>query len=40
MTQYDGQAGKQPQNTATPKANNCPILIKQQIEEKRRLRRN
>jgi hypothetical protein len=29
-----------PEHTATPKANNCPILIKQKIEEKRRLRRN
>jgi hypothetical protein len=29
-----------PERTATPKAKNCPILIKQKIEGKRRLCRN
>jgi hypothetical protein len=29
-----------PKHTAAPKANNCFILIKQKIEEKRRLHRN
>jgi hypothetical protein len=37
--QYNGQVGRQCQNIDTLKTNDCPIIIKQKIEENRRLRR-